>query len=203
MDLESIKAVLSLAPDIESFRGKGSQGSANEFARAISYLTYPVKERLPLSEKVPDSFPKEADIPFSAKDVVDCVECLADHAFSRTQGPPVRSRHAGELRAIAWRTLALVTEILRRPEHLAHALKVAGDTRASVKERTAAVEFLSEYWGSDDPDEPTISLLRKLEKNPPDRDFLVTVMQAQIDLGLNNEFGALDTVDDWDDAEEE
>lgn len=38
---------------------------------------------------------------------------------------------------------------------------------------------------------------------PPNRSFLVSVLQAQIELGLNNELGALRDVDDWDDAEDE
>ena len=202
-NLESIEALLALAPEIEGFRGKGSQMAANEFARSVSSLTYRVKERLPPSEITPDQFIKEAEIPSSAKDVIDCLETLAAYAFSRTKGPPVRSRHAGELRAIAWKSLKRITEILRRPEHLAHSLKVAADNRASIEERTAAVGFLSEYWGSEDPDESTTNLLLELEKNSSDRSLLVTVLQVQIDLGLGDELGALFTVGDWDDNEEE
>ena len=79
---------------------------------------------------------------------------------------------------------------------------MAADTRAATYERQAAIGFLVEYWESDDPDEATATLLRKLEKEPPDCTFLVTVLQAQIDLGLNNEFGDLAAVDDLEDAEE-
>lgn len=201
--IESIEAVLALAPEIEAFRGKGSQMAAREFSRAIGYLVYLVKERLPPSELTPDRFPKEHEVPPSARDAVDCLEKLATHAFQRVQGPPVRSRHAAELRAVAWSVLDLVTEILRRPEHLAHALKVAADTRASAEERTAAVEFLVSYWDGDDPDEATVSLLEKLKADPPDRDFLVTVLQVQVELGLKDEFGAMFAVDDWDDALDE
>lgn len=201
-DTETLDAVLAFAPEIEAFRGKGSQMAASEFSRSIGALVYEVKERLPLSESTPDQFMKEEEIPSSAKDVVDCLEKLAAHAFARTVGAPVRSRHAGQLRAAAWETLARISEVLRRPEHLAHALKVAADTRASTGERQAAIGFLVEYWEIDDPDEATATLMRELQEKPPDRTFLVTVLQAQIELGLNNEFGALAAVDDWDDAEE-
>jgi len=202
-DVESIEAVLALASDIEAFRGKGSQMAANEFARNICNLVYRVKERLPLSEITPDRFLKEDEIPSSAKDVVDCLERLAAHAFSRTQGPPVRSLHAGDLRATAWETLELVSEILRRPEHLAHALKVAADTRASSRERQGAIGFLVSYWEGEEPDEPTAKLLWKLQEKPTDRTFLVTVLQAQIELDLNSEFGAVVAVEEWEDAQEE
>ena len=202
-NLESIEALLELAAEIESFRGKGSQMTANEFARSISSLTYPLKERLPQSEIDPDRFMKEAEVPASAKDVIDCLERLSAHAFSGTQGPPVRSIHAGEIRSVAWNTLKRISEILRRPEHLAHALKVAADPRASSRERQGTIGFLVAYWEGKEPDEPTANLLRELEKNPTDRTFLVTVLQAQIDLGLGSEFGALDAVEDWDDAHDD
>ena len=202
-DAETLDAVLAFAPEIEAFRGKGAQMAASEFSRSIGTLVYEVKERLPLSESTPDQFMKEAEIPPSAKDVVDCLEKLAAHSLARTQGPPVRSQHAGALRVIAWETLELISEILRRPEHLAHALKVAADTRASSVERQAAIGFLVVFWEIDDPDEATATLLSKLKENPPDRTFLVTVLQAQIELGLNDEFGALAAVDDWEDSEQD
>ena len=201
-DTETLDAVLAFSPEIEAFRGKGSQMASSEFSRSIGALVYEVKERLPWSESTPDQFMKEEEIPSSAKDVVDCLEKLAAHAFARTVGAPVRSRHAGLLRAAAWETLVRISEVLRRPEHLAHALKVAADTRASTGERQAAIGFLVEYWEIDDPDEATATLMRELQEKPPDRTFLVTVLKAQIELGLNNEFGALAAVDDWEDAEE-
>ena len=149
-NLESIEALLNLAPEIYTFRGKGSQMAANDFARSMSYLGCRVMERLPRSESTPDLFPKKTEVPSSAKDVIDCLERLADHAFPRTQGPPVRSRHAGELRAFAWNALKRISEVLHRPEHLAHAHKVAADKRASIAERTAAEEYLSDFWDDDE-----------------------------------------------------
>jgi len=199
-NLESIEALLALAPEIEAFRGKGSQMAANDFSRGISYLVTLVKERLPLSVSEPDRFIREDEVPPSAKEVTDCLERLADHAFGRTQGAPVRSIHAGDLRCSAWETLRRISEIFRRPAHLTHALKVAADPRASSHERQGSIGFLVAYWGDDEPDEPTADLLWELEKNPPDRTFLVTVLQAQIDLGLGSELGALDAVGDWDAA---
>ena len=71
------------------------------------------------------------------------------------------------------------------------------------EERQAAVEFLPMFWGGDDPNEATATLLWGLEKERADRTFLVTVLQAQIEMGLNDEFGALVAVDEWDDANEE
>jgi hypothetical protein len=70
-------------------------------------------------------------------------------------------------------------------------------------EREGAIQFLAAYWGEDDPDDATTKLLDDLEKNPANRDLLVTVLQTQIHLGLRDEIDALFAVDDWDDANEE
>lgn len=201
-DTETLRAVLAAAAEVEAFRGKGSQSAALIFSRSVAWLAYPTKERLPRSKITPDLFPQEEELLeiLQDRDVLECLEALAAHAFARTQGPPVRSRHAGELRAMAWGMLGDISDILRRPEFLAHALNVAADKRASTEERIAVVEFLPEYWGGDVPDQATAGLLQELKDSPPDRDFLVAVMQARIELGLDEELGALSAVEDWDEA---
>jgi hypothetical protein len=201
-DTETLRAVLAAAPEVEAFRGKGSQSAASVFSRGVAWLVYQTKDRLPRSSITPDLVPQEEELLEISKDtnVLECLEALAAHAFARTQGPPVRSRHAGELRSMAWGMLGNIADILRRPEFLAHALKVAADKRASAEERIAVVEFLPEYWGGDVPDQATAGLLQELKDNPPDRDILVAVMQARIELGLDEELGALFAVEDWDEA---
>jgi hypothetical protein len=47
---ESLGAVLALAPDIEAFRGKGSQSAASEFSRRVAWLVISLQDRLPQSE---------------------------------------------------------------------------------------------------------------------------------------------------------
>jgi hypothetical protein len=201
-DVETLRVVLAAAAEVEAFRGKGSKSAASLFSRGVAWLVYQTKDRLPRSSITPDLFPQEEELREISKDtnVLECLEALAAHAFARIQGPPVRSRHAGELRAMAWGALGDIADTLRRPEFLAHALKVAADKRASTEERIAVVEFLSEYWGGDVPDQATASLLQELKDSPPDRDFLVAVMQARIELGLDEELGALSAVEDWDEA---
>jgi len=45
-------------------------------------------------------------------------------------------------------------------------------------------------------------LLQKLENEKDiERDLFVSVLQTQIDLGLNDEFGALYAVEAWDEEE--
>lgn len=183
-DADTLDAVLALAPEIDAYRGKGSQSTAREFHQRLTGLIFHAKMNL--------SGPA---LPWTDK--------LAAHFFQRVQGPTVRSQHAGRLRAMAWFALGELSTFGRQPEHLAHALKVAADPRGADVEREGAIQFLAAYWDEDDPDKATAELLNELEKEPANRDFLVTVLQTPIKLGLNDGFGALCAVDDWDDAEEE
>lgn len=201
-DAETLGEVLALAPEVEAYRGKGSQSGAWEFASSVARLSYRAKERLPPSKKDPDSFPKEDELSAAAGDALKCLCMLSDHFFERVRGPRVRSRHVAKLRALAWQGLGRITGICRRPEHLAHALTVAANPRAADYEREAAVDFLVEYWGADAPDKATVQVLRELESEAVSRRMLVGVMQAQINLGLNDEFGALIAVEDWDEENE-
>lgn len=188
-DLDTLDAVLALAPEIDAYRGKGSQIAAREFHQRLTGLIFHARENFSGQEN-----PDEARAWFDK---------LSAHFFPRVQGPPVRSQHAGRLRAVAWFALGELSSIDPQPEHLAHALKVAADPRGADVEREGAIQFLATYWSGNDPDPATADLLDALAKNPANREFLVTVLQTQIELGLNDEFGALCAVDDWDDAEEE
>lgn len=197
----SLAAVLALAPEIKAYRGKGAQDAAHNFALVLASLPRDIMERLPLSEDDPDHFLQEHEIPESARDVVECLDMLAAHAFAETKGPTARSRLTVKLRVFAWETLELISEILRRPAHLAHAFEVAENPRASSEERGAALGFLVTNCG-DDPGPELVALLDRLLKSPPDREFLITVLQARIDLGLDDELGALAIAGDWDDEYE-
>lgn len=202
-DAETLDAILALAVEFEAYRGKGSQYGIKEFYQRLSGLYYHAPIDPPEPEKRDGKFPAEVTGPPSPASAIPWFEKLSGYFFQRVQGPPVRSQRAGYLRRMAWDSLGDLSGLARHPEHLAHAHKVAADTRAAEEEREGAVMFMSEYWAGEEPDQATAELLWKLEKNPPSRGFLVTVLQAQIELDLNNEFGALVAVDDWDDAEEE
>ena len=199
---ESLDAVLALAPEIEAYRGKGSQIAAREFHQRLTGLIFHAKMNRLWPENRDGRLPKENEFPPSATTGLPWSDKLSAHFFQRVQGPPVRSQLAGRFRAMAWFALGELSALGRQPEHLARALKVAADPRGADVEREGAIQFLAAYWGEDDPDEATADHLYELEENPPDRSFLVTVLQAQIDLGLTDELGALCGVGNWDDAKE-
>lgn len=100
-------------------------------------------------------------------------------------------------------TLGELFHFCRRPAHLALALETAADKRRPDGEREGAIQFLPAYWAYEDPDKATADLLEDLRKNPPNRDFLVTVLQARIELGLDEAMTALFDAEDWDDAEDD
>jgi len=200
-DSETLGAVLALAEEVEGYRGKGSQSATREFTNRACGLVYAVKRRLPLLGEDEDRLPTEEEI--EDRDVVRCLEQLGDYAFQRVQGPRVRSRRAASLRSCAWRCLAEVSEVLRRPAYLEFARKVSGDPKASEQERDGALDFLGSYSRGEEPDEATIKLLDDLEESAKSRDFLVSVKQAQIDLGIEDEFGAMMAVDYWEEEKDD
>ena len=202
-NLETLQAVLAFAPEIEAFHGKESQFASYEFSRSVKSLAYELLGQLPPSQIDPDYLAQESEKPPSSEDIFISLEVLAHHAFERVQGPKTRSSHSAELRGIAWETLALIARVLRRPAHLAHALAVTMNNRASEEERDGAIRYLLAYWEDEEPDEKTVLAFQTLEEDPPSREFLVSVLQAQIDLGLSNEFAALAATGDWDDAHED
>lgn len=202
-DAETLDAVLALAADFETYRGKGAQYGTRAFYDRLSGLFYHAPVDAAGAVKHGVEYPSEAPSPPRSVTAIPWFEKLGDYFFQRVHGPRVRSQHAGDLRRMAWGALGDLSEFAKHPELLAHAQKVAADSRAAEAEREGAVMFMSEYWAGEDPDHATAELLWKLEENPPSRSFLVTVLQAQIDLGLNDEFGGLFAVGEWDDAEEE
>jgi hypothetical protein len=195
--------VLEVAEGISKFRGKGSQNAARGISQLFCYLVTQLVERLPEFDTVFSSFAEARSAIPSASATWDMLEKLTARALACIQGPPSRSHHTNRLRADAWMQLGEVCGTVRDPATLALALEIAANLRLAEDERENAVNFLPEFWGDADSDEATRSLLATLEKKPPSRDFLISVLQAQIDLGLNDSFGALCATDDWDDANEE
>ena len=169
----------------------------------LSYLVTQLVECLPEFDTAFSSFAEARNAVPSASATWDTLEKLAARALTCIQGPPSRSHHTNRLRADAWMQLGEICGTVRDPATLALALEIAANPRLTDDERENAVNFLHEFWGDDDPNEATRNLLAILEKNPPSRDFLISVLQAQIALGLNNNLGAMCAADDWDDANEE
>jgi len=199
-DAESLDAVLALAPAIEAYRGKGSQILQKAFNRSLGSLLFHAGPKASVPSP-PELLLPDREVPHSDGASPEWAERLSDHFFARVQGKPARTRHAAGLRSSAWLALGELSCHLRRPEHRHLALATAASIRNSAEERESAVQFLVDYWAEEDPDEATVALLERLGENPPNRDFLVTVLQAQIDLGLNDELGALMEVEDWDDED--
>jgi hypothetical protein len=202
-DAETLDALLALAPEIDAYRGKGSQVMCRDFNARLGGLVSLASFEGYGTARAADLFSETAGPPGPVGEPPHWVSRLSDYFFARVQGKPVRSQLAGQVRSEAWSALGELSGFWRRPEHLSQALKTAAEERNSDEEREGAIQFLVSYWAEEDPDAATIDLLEQLRENPPNRSFLVSVLQAGIELGLNDEFGALCDVDDWDDAEDD
>jgi len=195
--------VLEVAEEILKFRGKGSQGGARHISQLFGLLVMRLVECLPEFDTTFGSFAEARNAIPSASATWDALEKFAARASACIQGPPSRSRHTDRLRSDAWMQLGTICGAVSDPTALALALEIAANPRLTANERENAVNFLPEFWGDDEPDESTKNLLTSLENEPPSRAFLITVLQAQIQLGLNDNLGAMFAADDWDDADEE
>ena len=167
-EAETLDAVLALAPEIEAYRGKGSQVMCRDFNARIGGLIF--HARLEAFESAPsaDLFSETTDPPGPVGESPCWVTKLSDYFFARVQGKPVRSQLAGQVRYGAWLVLGELCDFRRRPEHLSQAPKTAADERNPDEEREGAIQFLVSYWADEDPDEATVDLLEKLRKNPPE-----------------------------------
>ena len=202
-DTELMSAVLELSGEISAYRGKGCRIAAIRMARVFEYLTILLTDELRHSGERVVSIAAARDADPSAKGTWEALERLAARAVGCIGGPASRSQHTDRLRTDAWTQLSMIAEVVREPAHLELALETGGDAKISSDVRESAVGFLPEYWGEIDPDEATVKLLSALQTAPSTRELLVSVLQAQIDLGLSNEFAALAAVGDWDDVEDE
>jgi hypothetical protein len=201
-DPESISAVMQLSEEISAYRGKGRHIAERSMARVFNHLTMLLTDELVHSGERAVSMAAARDADPASKATWEALERLAVRAVDCIGGPPSKSHYTDSLRTDAWTQLSMISEVVREPAHLELALKTAADEKVSSDVRNCSVNFIPEYWGSDDPDEATVKLLDALLTAPPCRRLLVSVLQAQIDLGLSNEFTALAAVGNWDDDEE-
>lgn len=199
-NLENLQAVLTLAPEVEAYCGKGARMAVRNLNQGINHLATCAVEFHPDTDSGFYSFAPEDAEKMSLEEVNPILERLADYAFERVQGPLVRSQLAGKQREEAWNRLEEMTEVFCRPDHLAFAQEVVVNKGVSEPERNGAFGFLVAHWSmQEEVDEATVTFLAKLKKKPPNREFLVFVLQAQIDLGLASEWDGLSAVSDWDD----
>ncbi len=196
--------VLKLSEEMAAYRGKGSQNGAKHMTRLFSSILFHLEQELPEPEIPFPSF-KDARETIPSENVKwELLAKLATRALAILQSPPSRSRHSSDLKSDAWSQLADVAQWVRDPHWLALAHKAAAEPKNLPPERHAALEFITMFFRADEEiEKATIDLLRELQRKEKDRGILVGIMQAQIELGLNSEFGAMDVLENFDDAEKE
>jgi hypothetical protein len=197
--------LLTFWKSILQYRGEGGQFMARELTEFVASLSRHAVNGLSLYMQDIEEWPEVADLD-KDREMVDRFQCLRrlmDEAISFVQGPYSRSRHQSVLRSEMWRLLGTASAVVADPRVLEAALNVAADRKVSSIERIAAVEALVAFCGEDM--EPTDEMIEVLDwicndEKLMDRTLLVTALQAKIELGIDDEFGALNAVDKWDDA---
>ncbi len=176
-DAETLDAVLALGPEIDSYRGKGSQAMQADYSRFLAELLDYAE--LEFSPTAPRGLPPSAnEAPGAERTPPPWAEKLSDHFLAKLGEKPGKSRLAGKLRADAWSALGGLSHFMRRSEHLDLALAAASSAANPIDEREAAVGFLLDYWADGEPDEATVALLDRLSQKPPSRSLLVAVREA-------------------------
>ena len=196
--------LLSLSEEMAAYRGKGSQNGAQLLSRIFCGILYRLEEKFPEPEPPFPSFEKARETIPSENVKWDLLAKLATRALAILQGPPSRSHQTDDLKSDAWSQLEGIAHWVRDPAWLALAHKAVAGPKNRSRERQAALGFITMFFRADEEiEKATIDLLRELQRKEKDRGILVGIMQTQIELGLNSEFGAMDVMENFDDTEKE
>jgi len=194
---------MELIESTSLYRGPGCQIAASEFSSTLGWLVRSLDRILPGDAGDGwvslDEARRQLPEPKS-QILLDALEVLQAQALKLVQGPPSRSRHTSLLKAEAWERLARCWHLIHDPEIVRLAVKTATDHRAGLPERNVAIDFLSQTGTEDGAPPEVADALESVVDDPPDRDTLVSALQAQIELGLDDKLGALFAVEHWDDA---
>jgi len=174
-EFSALDSLLSLAPDIEAYRGKGSQNLSADFVRLLQYITDLAIGEIPT--KKPNCPDAEITAPFKR---------ISSYALGQVVGKRVRSKRMADLRRDHWQILEDIAERVHVQEIIELARRVACDEKASTPERRGALSCLLSNCHADEADKETQSIIEQIRKSPPDRDFLFMILDAEVNLGIRS-----------------
>jgi hypothetical protein len=186
-DFSALDSLLSLSPDIEAYRGKGSQILSADFVRLLQCITFLAIGEIPIEE------PRSPD----AK-ITDPFKRISSYALGQVIGKRVHSKRAADLRGDYWQILEDIVEEFYVQEIIELARRVACDEKASTPERRGALSCLLLKCDGNEADKETQSIIEQIRKNPPDRDTLFMILDAEVNLGILSKMAALVELEDWD-----
>lgn len=200
---DAIDQLLEIAPQIESYRGKGSQIIGDGLPKILHCIFAVYQFSNHPDQHTDDSQPTQADLLTLKK--------IADFALTRVRGngKVLRSRRIAQLRNNYWEILTDISDVFSLPEALALAIQIAPNIKASLTERRGAIDYLLNYLSFEDApgDERTTtevkSIITSIRENPPSRDILFQILDSEVNSGEIDEMSALFELEEYDDVNED
>lgn len=202
-----LDALLEAAPEFEAYRGKGMQTINDGYPKIFKSILMEI-EYGPLSSSA-------SPAAYTKKSVHSALQKIAPFALERAQGDgkPIRSQRAARMRQTYWELLTDISEYFSFAEALDLAKNVARNAKASIPERRGALGYLLTHLSleNDQPEQDCDSkkdnteiksIVATIRENPPNRDILFLILDAEVNSGEIDQMAALFDLEDWDEANE-
>ena len=200
---EALDALLAAAPEFQAYRGKGTQTINDAYPKILQCILMETSYGL-FSTSDPSTYTEET--------IHTALQKIYPFALERVKGDgkPIRSKRAAKMRHSYWQVLEDISEQYGIPEAVDLAKKVASDETISIPERQGAISLLLNHL-SYEPDDLVYSaaslkeitvIIDKVRNNPPNREILFQILDAEVNSGSITEMAALFELEDWDDSQE-
>jgi hypothetical protein len=200
---EALDLLIEFIPEIESFRGKGSQTMNGKLPQILHTTLFEYAYKNPVSPRTKDSYPEATALPALKK--------IARLALPRAVGDEkkLRSQRAAEFRKNYWKLLTDLANSFLMPEAVQAAKNVTANGKRSVTEREGALRFLLTHQAllrateGEEEDTEIKALVATLRDAPPSEDILFLILNHGVESGTISEMTALIELEDWREAHDE
>lgn len=201
---EALDALLAAAAAFEAYRGKGAQTINDAYPKILQCILMETSYGL-FSSPEPTTYSEEITRTALQKIFLFALE------RAKGNGKPIRSMRAVDIRHSYWQVLQDISEQYAIPEAVDLAKKVASDETISIPERQGAISLLLNHLSYEPDDEiddaaslkEITAIIDKIRNNPPNREILFQILDAEVNSGSITEMAALCELEDWDDCQQD
>lgn len=189
---ELIDTIIALEPGVTACRGKGCQQIKGYYPRFINHLFYDIFYSL------------DFDNLATPQNKASVLGMQKIHHFARDQvsTKPATAEYLAFAKSHYWEILDQSIGHFEHDDILPAAKSVFLNPKTLRKERSDAFNFLITSYHYDDKADPELKkIIEATRKNPPDRDTLFTILNAEVEDGTLSEMAALMELEDWDEAQ--
>ena len=183
---EAFGRFIRFVEEVENYSGKNSQKVHNSWQNLFRSI---------------DCYIEIGDDEALPEEISSSLQKLAKFYLMRVVGKPARTKKLADRREVLWDTLAQISLYEMKAEILKEALSVFGNEKCRVEERYGALLCVLTHWEKGD--EKTTKLINQVRKNPPNEDFLMSILDAEVDLGLLDPMAAMVELEDYREANDE